>query len=567
MNEIRVRRDLAMETRDGTRLMADVYFPPGPGPFPTLLYRVRGSKSSGFIIGAILLNPVVAAERGYAVCIQEVRGRGSSEGEWEPFVHEEDDGVDTLEWLVAQPWCNGRVGSYGTAYTGFASLAMAATGHPALQAVVVAVSGVSPQDGWVYTNGGFELGWNTFWTYLTATESLRRLPAEPGEKERIRTVLQADMESPVEVVNRLPITSRDALAQLSPHYWEWLDHASYDPYWEKVDLAARADQFTARVLSITGWWDNFLGAHLQLYRELANRSPTGADQSLVIGPWDHFTYVNVVPTMAGARDFGPEGMAGPAITEPLALDWFDRWLKDTPEGATTRPGVRYYAVGGGGWQETPLWPPASMVTPWYLQGGGGLATVPPAPAPPSTYEYDPADPTPTRGGRTLMPTLGPSGVQDQSELLGRPDLLEFTSAALSDPVSVAGRVRLRLWAASSAVDTDFAAVLVDCAPSGERWLVADGFLRARHRNGFGRTDWLTPGEVVEYTIDLWDVAWTFAAGHRIGLHISSASFPRFNRNLNVALPPGEGTLTEAVTASQAIYHDPDHPSALLLPQV
>ena len=294
-----IRRDLAMTTRDGVELAADLYLPEGEGPFPTLLYRVRGSKSLAFITGAILLNPIVAAERGYAVLIQQVRGRGGSGGEWHPFVHEAEDGWDTLEWLTTQSWCNGRIGTYGTAYTGIDALELAATGHDALEAVVVVVSGVSPHDGWIYTSGAFELGWNTFWTYLTAGESLKRLDASASQKELIGRALQADMTDPMEQMERLPISLRPALEEVSPHYWTWLDHPSYDEYWERLDVLRAADQVKARVLNVTGWWDNFQHSHLELYRALLDRSPSGGDQRLVIGPWDHFTYVNIVPHDCG----------------------------------------------------------------------------------------------------------------------------------------------------------------------------------------------------------------------------------------------------------------------------
>ena len=561
---VRVERDLAMQTRDGARLVADVYLPDGGGPFPTLLYRVRGSKSSAFIAGTILLNPIVAAERGYAVCIQEVRGRGGSGGEWHPFVHEADDGVDTLEWLRTQTWCNGRVGSYGTAYTGIGALLLAATGHDMLDAIVAVVSGVSPHDGWIYTGGGFELGWNNFWAHLTAGSSVARLDADDATKGELNASLQAVMAQPWGSMLEMPLRHQPALEQASPHYWTWLDHPTYDDYWDALDVVARADQMRARVLSFTGWWDNFLGSHLALYRALAERSPSGADQRMVIGPWDHFTYVNVLPTTAGAKNFGPVGVAGAGVTEPAALAWFDRWLRDKPESVDSRPGVRWFRSGSYEWTVDDAWPPRSATTPLYLTGGESLSMNLPGPGT-TNYRYDPADPTPTLGGRVLMPSVSPAGVQDQTPNADRPDVATFVTEPLDAAVEIAGNIHADLWVSVDTIDADLSAVLVDVTPDGERWLVADGFLRLRHREGFDRTYPLEPGETVEVTVDLWASAWTFEVGHRIGLHLASASFPRFDRNLNTGQPPGDGTLGDAKVASVTIHHGGDTPSAVVLP--
>jgi putative CocE/NonD family hydrolase len=560
--DITVHRDLDMTTRDGVRLMADVYLPAGEGPFPTLLYRVRGSKTSAFIAGTILMNPILAAERGYAVCIQEVRGRGGSEGEWHPFVHEADDGWDALEWLIDQPWCNGRIGSYGTAYTGIAAMEMAATGHDALEAVVAVVSGMSPHDGWIYTGGAFELGWNNFWAHLTAGSSVKRLDASDEEKSQLAAGLQVSMSEPLDPMLVMPLRDQPQLEKASPHYWTWLDHHTYDEYWRSLDIVAMADKIKARVLGITGWWDNFLGSHLSMYRALRDHSPHGSDQRLVLGPWDHFTYVNVLPTTAGAKNFGPAGIAGAApVSEPSALAWFDRWLRDAPPSDETSPGARWFASGSYEWRFDEAWPPPSVAQRLYLAGGGRLTDDPPE-ATSVNYRYDPADPTPTIGGRTLMPSVASAGVQDQRTNADRFDVLDYESRPLDEPLEISGDVRLELTFSSSVADTDVAAVLVDIDEEGHHWLVADGYLRIRHRNGLDANDPLVPGAPTSLNVDLWAVAWTFEPGHRIGLHVSSSSFPRFDRNLNNGAPPGVGDLSDAIIATQTIHHGE---SALVLP--
>jgi putative CocE/NonD family hydrolase len=361
------------------------------------------------------------------------------------------------------------------------------------------------------------------------------------------------MAHPHEPMDVLPLRSQPALEEASPHYWTWLDHNTYDDYWRHLDVVARAEQITARVLGVTGWWDNFLGSHLQLYRALQERSPNGADQRLVIGPWDHFTYVNVLPTTAGAKNFGPAGIAGAApVSEPAAFAWFDRWLRDMPNEEAA-PGVRWFASGDYEWRFDEQWPPVSEPMALYLTDGGGLAGEAASGESTATYRYDPADPTPTIGGRTLMPSVAAAGVQDQAPNADREDVLVFSGDALHEAVEIAGEIQLELTFSTDVIDTDVSAVLVDIDPDGHHWLVADGLVRLRNRNGLGTNELLTPGESIGVTVDLWAVAWTFEPGHRIGLHVASASFPRFDRNLNTGQPPGVGTLEDAAVATNSVH--------------
>jgi putative CocE/NonD family hydrolase len=251
MREIQIQRDHFMDTRDGVRLHSDVYLPPGEGPFPTLLYRVRGSKDSAFITGTLMLNPIVAADRGYAVVVQQVRGRADSGGEWHPFVFEASDGIEAVEWTLAQPWCDGNIGVYGSAYAGAAALLIAAEGHPAVKACVAFVTGANYHDGWIYTSGALELGWDNFWAYLTAGESLKRLDLDDDRRAAMAESLAEAMKTPMEQMDRLPLGDQPALEGISPHFQTWLDHPTYDEYWESIDVIARAGQITAAVLNIT----------------------------------------------------------------------------------------------------------------------------------------------------------------------------------------------------------------------------------------------------------------------------------------------------------------------------
>ncbi len=372
--------------------------------------------------------------------------------------------------------------------------------------------------------------------------------------------LAAAMRDPMAQMERLPLGDQPALDGLSPHLATWLEHPAYDEYWASTDVIAAASDIAGRVLNITGWWDNFLGSHLQLHDALA-ASPHAADRRLVIGPWDHFTYVSVTPTRAGAREFGPTGASSEAVIGAMTLEWFDRWLQDAAPSDSTAPGVRYFAPGDHQWHTAPAWPPPHSAVRWHLHDDGGLAPSPPAPGE-VTYRYDPADPTPTIGGRTLMPSVAPAGIQDVAALADRSDVLTFDSSPLAEPLDLAGPVRAELAVSTSAEDTDFVVTLADVAPDGSAAFVADGIVRGRYRNDRSAESWFTPGMVETLDIDLWAVAWRFDAGHRIRVMVASASFPRFNRSLNTRASLAAGTLDDAVVATNTVHLGP---SAIVLP--
>jgi putative CocE/NonD family hydrolase len=572
LTTVRVERDLKVTTRDGVGLAADVYLPEGDGPFPTLLTRIRGSRSSGFIVGVLLVNPLESVRRDYAVVVQEVRGRSGSESAWHPFVHEIADGEDTLEWVLAQPWCDGRVGVYGTAYSANTALYVAALDRPEVGACAVLGTGADIHDGWVYTSGAFELGWNVYWSYMTLSESIARLPDDDVRAELKREY--ADLyRNQLGVAGRLPISDHPLLERAGDvQYREWLEHPDYDDFWRAVDVLAEPQKLRAPMLSIVGWYDNFLKSHFDLYHALSPQAP----HRLVCGPWEHANYVSPFSTSrTGEIELGPDAVSGVAVSTPLVLDWFDRWLKGEEKGASG--GVRYWQLGENVWKEAPSWPPPHEEMRWYLQSGGAantldgdgvLAPDEPADAVPDAYVYDPLDPVPTLYGKTLMPTILPAGIADQTPLERRRDVLCYTSDPLEEPLAANGRIRVELWASSSAVDTDFTAKLVDVAPDGYAMNLADGIVRARYRDSpRRRSEPLEPGEPTRFAIDLWDLAHTFLPGHRLRLEVSSSNFPRFDRNLNTGHELGADGAADAVRAEQHVLHDPAHPSALVLPVV
>ena len=571
-NLIHVERGHVVPMADGVKLVTDVYHPAGDGPWPTLVFRVRGSLSAGFITSVLMLNPMLAVERGYAVVIQQVRGRGLSEGEWNPFFNEGSDGADCVRWVLDQSWCDGRIGTYGTAYSAFAALQLVAQGFEEVKACTVLGTNANPYDNWIYTAECFELGWNVYWAYMMGIESIGRLECSDEERAQSRSDLSQAIINAPEVVRRLPIDQHPELRNgVSPCYEDWLEHPSYDEYWDSINILKKVPQISAPILSIVGWHDNFLKSHFDLYRQVTSvgAEPGRSNHRMVVGPWEHVSYVNPFSTSAnGVREFGLEASSGVGLSGSLVLDWMDKWVKE--ETTDEASGVRYWQMGENCWKEVDLWPPVGVETSWYLSSEGGddaernkgeLVLEAPGRQVADTFQYDPVDPTPTVGGKLLMPTIQSAGIQDQTAVEQRSDVACYTSPVLTDPVAVSGPVKCLLWVSTSAQDTDFTAKLVDIEPGGMAANLADGIVRLSK----AFPDQLNElGAIREVEIDLWDLGHTFLPGHQIRLEVASANFPRFDRNLNVVAGPDLLSIDDAVTATQTIYHDADRPSRLIL---
>ncbi len=571
-NLFHLERGQEVPMGDGTKLVTDVYRPSGDGPWPTLVFRVRGSLSAGFITHVLMLNPFLAVERGYAVVIQQVRGRGLSGGEWNPFFNEGSDGADCVRWVLDQPWCDGRIGTYGTAYSAYSALQLVAQGFDEVKACTVLGTNANPYDNWVYTADCFELGWNVYWAYMLGIESIGRLDCTEEERAQIKSDLsQAIIDLP-DVVGRLPIDAHPELRNgISPCYEDWLRHSSYDEYWDAINIIKEAPQISAPILSIVGWHDNFLKSHLDMYHQITSvgAEPGRSNHRMVVGPWEHASYVNPFSTSSnGVWEFGLEASSGVGLSGSLVLDWMDRWVKE--ETGEETGGVRYWQMGENCWNEVGAWPPAGTETSWYLSSEGGeaasrnegeLVLQAPQQQDADTFDYDPADPTPTVGGKILMPFIQLAGVYDQTSVEQRSDVACYTSPILTEPVAVSGPVKCVLWVSSSALETDFTAKLLDVEPDGIAANLADGIIRLSRAFPDGP---LEPDTVREVEIDLWDLGHTFLPGHQIRLEVASANFPRFDRNLNVIAESGPPSLDDAVVASQVIYHDESRPSRLVL---
>jgi putative CocE/NonD family hydrolase len=407
-------------------------------------------------------------------------------------------------------------------------------------------------DGWTYQNGALMQWFASSWSSGLAVDTLRRKAS--GLQDPKSWVAQL----PVDTYRMLELPPVSALA---PYFGDWVAHERDDDYWRPWKISDHYAEMNVKALHAGGWHDIFLKGTIQNYVGMRSASPARADQRLLLGPWAH-------------ADTSPEGKIGDVTfgksavldSDGTILRWYDYALKGVRNEYATGAPVRLFIMGENAWRDEREFPLArTRYTKYYLRNGA-LSTDAPGAEEPAAYEYDPANPVPTIGGRLCCGNNQlPPGPADQRPNEGRPDVLVFSTPPLTKDVEATGWVKATLYASSSAVDTDFTALLADVEPSGYARFLTDGVARARYRNSTTRAEPIEPGKIYEYAIDLWATSNLFKAGHRIRLYVSSSNFPRFNRNLNTGEPiAGSARL---VKASQRIYHDAQHPSTLVLPVI
>jgi uncharacterized protein len=567
-----VERNVPARMRDGTILYADVYRPAAPGRYPTLLTRTPYDKALRGPVPFVIR----AASAGYAVVVQDVRGRFTSEGQFYTFVNERDDGYDTLEWLVSEPWCDGNIGMFGGSYVGLTQWQAALSGHPALKAIVPNVTASNYHDGWTYQGGAFELQFNLSWTMsvLALNTVLRSLNGDLTSPN-VQAILDASDNLPEEYLRR-PLAGHPILREYAPYYDDWLDHPTYDDFWRKLDVRQGYESMSVASLSSGGWYDIFLGGTIENFTGMRAAAPPGEKNRhhLLVGPWNHGGMASGNPI--GDYDFGMRSTGALIDADGLSLRWYDRWLRGIENGIENEPPVRIFVMGTNTWRSEQEWPlPHTEWQEWFLHSGGrantlngdgALSRETPHAEPPDAYVYNPRNPVPTRGGGlccNAVYALG--GAWDQRPVEQREDVLVYTSAPVERAKEVTGPIRMILYASSTAPDTDFTAKLVDVAPCGFARNLTDGIIRARYRYSMSEPSLIEPGEVVEYEIDLWATGNVFKEGHRIRVEISSSNFPRFDRNPNTGELPGRST--EMVSALQTIHHSAEYPSRIILPVV
>jgi putative CocE/NonD family hydrolase len=560
--DVAVERNVAMKTRDGVTLYADLYHPPGSEKYPVLLQRTPYDKGNAAAFGHM------AALRGYLVVVQDVRGRYTSEGEWYTFKHESDDGYDTVEWAARLPNSNGKVGMFGGSYVGATQMLAAIAHPPHLAGICPVVTASNYHENWTYQGGAFEQWFNQSWTSGLAQDTINR-EIKQGTNAVVGSKVLPLTEYPL-FNNKFPSSGAEATRELAPYYLDWIAHPEYDSYWKQWAIDERYNSIQVPALTVAAWYDIFQGGSLRNYAGLkahAGNEDARRGQRLLITIGGHAGGGRHI----GAVDFGPE--AEQFDENSITLEWYDYLFKGKQNEFAAHP-VKIFVMGENKWRYEDEWPPVrARETKYFLHSGGkansaggdgSLSVANPGKEAADAYVYDPLKPAPTVGGPLCCDSihLAP-GPRDQREVEARADVLVYSTPALDQDTEVTGPVTLDLYAKSSAVDTDFTAKLVDVAPDGFAQNLTEGILRARYRESTSAATPIVPGRIYEYKIDLWSTSNVFLKGHKIRVEVSSSNFPRFDRNLNTGKPAG--TSGQALKATNTIFHDAEHPSALVLP--
>lgn len=556
--EVTVENNVTMKTRDGVTLGADVYRPKADGKFPVLLERTPYDKHRMTYAGVGF--GVKAAAQGYVYIIQDCRGRFTSEGEWYPFKYESRDGYDTVEWAAALPYANGKVGLVGMSYVGVTQMLTAIAAPPHLAGIFPVITGSNYHENWTYQGGAFAQSFDQGWTTYFAVDTLNR--------RALRDTSRAhwDMMLPL---GDYPVLVPGPSSGLADYYLDWLAHPRYDDYWKQWSIEEQFSKIMVPGFHVAAWYDLFQNGSIKNYLGIKAQGGSEAarsNQRLLVIAGGH---AGLTPKI-GDIDFGKDSVPD---LKGLTLRWYDHLLKGVDNGISREKPVKIFVMGKNTWREEESWPLArTQQTRYYLHsagkantlsGDGTLSTTPPASEAADKYVYDPADPVPTRGGP--VPSHGPAGPVDQRSTENREDVLVYTTPAFQQDTEVTGPVTLELYVSSSAVDTDFTGKLIDVWPNGNAENLLDGILRARYRDSLEKAEFMNPGEVYKLTIDLWSTSNVFLAGHKLRVEVSSSNFPRFDRNLNTGEDPESGT--RKVKATNFIYHDRDHASAVVLPIV
>lgn len=550
--------------RDGVALRADVMRPKQEGRFPTLVYRTpygkRPARENYSIFGK-------AVERGYAVVLQDVRGRYDSDGEFLPYQQEGRDGYDTIEWAARQPWSNGDVGTIGLSYPGAVQWLAAMERPPHLKAMVPAMTFSSPRN-FFYSGGVFDLSWiGWIWNNIAPDRRVKLNLPGPNNYREARTEWQRDR---VKMQSTLPLGSLPELKQVAPWYYEWVRHPPDDPWWDWCELHGKYSRVDAAVLNFSGWYDEAYGPEGAitnfngLVAARKGRKDLGA--KLVMGPWVH-GIPGPEETKAGERDFGPAALID---YDEMVLRWMDRHLRGTENGVDREKPIRYFVMGANEWREADRWPlPETRSTSLYLSTAAGAGekpgglrwSAPKASRAFSSFVSDPANPV-------TDPHPPYSGAHDYRALATRSDVLVFDSDPLDRDLEVTGPITAEINLSCDCPDTDLWARLMDVAPDGTALsLMSPGLdvLRTSYGNAAGKRELLQPEKVYKLRLGNLVTSNVFKKGHRIRVQISAAFFPHFSRNLHSGeLETWSARMRKATIR---IHHDRQHPSRIFLPEI
>ncbi len=582
--------------RDGVRLSALILFPKDRPRqnLPTVLYRSPYLINPGEINRFATWNRSFI-ENGYAIVIQNVRGRFFSEGTYTYLVGSGDDGYDTVDWITKQEWSNGKVGTLGCSSTAEEQHKLNAMQHPGLAATVPMGSGAGigrygpyNEMGNFYRGGAIQPFWYS-WYYSSGFTYRPQFPADLDRETMIRlgrywnitpqTIPDSNID---ELIWSLPINQVMNVMGAAPsdmdNFTNWLPN---DPRWDNVDFGHQGDRYGAPMLMINSWYDISMGPNAALFEHQTQHAANANARDnmfMVIAPTNHCqqSKVESEQTIVGARDMGDARFDYVAMVQ----EWFDHFLKGIDNGVTDQPKVHSYMMGANQWRSHDTWPPKELqYVSYYLESGGGangrlgdgrLSTSKPTNEQgvggSDTFIYDPLRPVPSLGGSICcFSEEFVGGAFDQSQIEMRSDVLVYTTAPLEKPVEITGPIAATLYLSSDAKDTDLTIKLLDVYPDGSAYNLDESIQRVRWRDGWDNPVFMKPGKVYKVDISPLVTSNAFAAGHSIRIEISSSNFPRFERNLNTG--GNNFDESEGVLATNTIHHSSKHPSHIILPIV
>jgi putative CocE/NonD family hydrolase len=535
--------EIMVPMRDGVRLQTRIWKPAEEGSFPVVFTR---AYSAGFGRDYERFT-----EAGYVYVGQATRGHSGSEGDQgmdNRFFDDAEDGYDSLTWISKQTWCDGNIAMYGKSYWGITQWLVAPLQHPNLKAIIPQNMNPDPWERGYRDHGALQLA-----------HTARRI-YDAGGKEKVEKYGWLNW------YKYLPLITLDTVAGTAKNkLWrDYVSHSTYDDFWKAIGTRDKYHKINIPVYLMGGWYDNYPGATFNYFEKLRKLGATD-EIRVVVNPSDHLNKV------VGDRDFGRNAGKDEA---GLAIRWLDYIIKGIDNGVKDEPPVRIFVMGANEWRSEDEWPLArTRFTKYYFRSNGSkdgwLDTEPPGDEPPTRYIYDPDDPVPTLGGNHSSPNIPGIlrvGTVDQRPIESRQDVLVFTSHPVKEDTEVTGPIVVRLYAASSARDTDFNARLIDVYPDGTAYNLTEGIIRARFRESIWESPKsLVPREIYEYTIELLPTSNVFLKGHSIRVHVASSNFPLYDRNLNTGHE--QGVDTEMQVAEQTIYHNERHPSHIILPVI
>ena len=561
---MKIEKNVMVSMKDNIKLATDIYLPNSEEEksFPSLVNRTPYNKD--YVENSKEIKAYVDA--GYAVVVQDVRGRYHSEGIFVPYEYETEDGLELFKWVRKQKWCNGKLGTFGVSYHGGTQWLPATKNPEGLKAMVPVITFDDFYSGSAYYDGAKILH-DLRWTVANIIPDIM----ERAKNSRIKVTVE-----PPDVYNcleKIPLASDEAVKLYGKYYLDWMKHNTYDDYWKKMSPKEHYKDITVPTLNISGWYDIFVPSTLNNYMGMKKNGGSEIARKntfLIMGPWSHLNFSGKINEF----DFGPDASEDAINLLLIKIAWYDYWLKDKPRKYFLKKPVKIFVMGENRWRDEDDWPlPNTKYISYYLHSEGnaniknGFLSKEKSQKALSSdhFVYDPMNPVPTLGGQVILPGEGAIGPRDQTKVEQRDDVLVYETDILKEDLTVIGPLNAKLFISSDCKDTDFTVKLTDVDEKNISRILSDGILRVRYRNSLEKTELIEPGKIYEIIVNTSATANTFLKGHRIRISVSSCNFPRFNRNSNSG---GDIMFEEASTykkANNTIYHDLNHASCIILP--